>query len=143
MSNGSPSPSWRERLSSPITWHWAGSVSYTHLLRALGVSGRDRRFNVHKAEVRSLENVAHVAEQRLPSRFIGPGRGCRLAYGLVRNDIAGHGKTRLAQIVRIRNHDRSHGDRAVAGKQDGSDQPHRQQIPDETPAFLHLSLIHI
>jgi hypothetical protein len=37
MSNGSPSPSWRERLSSPITWHWAGFMVLLVLVIALSV----------------------------------------------------------------------------------------------------------
>lgn len=37
MSNGSPSPSWRERLSSPITWHWAGFAVLLALVIALSV----------------------------------------------------------------------------------------------------------
>jgi hypothetical protein len=37
MSNGSPSPSWRERLSSPITWHWAGFAVLLVMVIALSV----------------------------------------------------------------------------------------------------------
>jgi hypothetical protein len=37
MSNGSPSSSWRERLSSPITWHWAGFAVLLVLVIALSV----------------------------------------------------------------------------------------------------------
>jgi Tfp pilus assembly protein PilO len=59
MSNERPSSSWSERLSSPITWHWAGFVVLLVLVIALSVRvGLDwAATNSHSSDVLAGKQV--------------------------------------------------------------------------------------
>ena len=70
-------------------------------LGALGVVGRDRRFEVDEAEVGGLKDVGDVGEERCPALdAIAAGGGCG-ANGFMRNDIAGDGKADPGEFMRI------------------------------------------
>ena len=70
-------------------------------LRSLRVLRSHRRLQVDEPEIRALENVAHIAEQRSPAlraacRSIG-----RRPHRLMRNHVAGNRKAHPGKVVRI------------------------------------------
>ena len=65
------------------------------------VGGGNRGFKIHKAIVRAMKDVAHVAQERGPALAVLPGGGSGGTHRFVGNHVAGHSKADLREIMRV------------------------------------------